>query len=520
MSTLPPGLRPVANPPNPWASTDVEYLDEVMGPDGPERGAPIARLQVIEDSTRKIIADNDSPDVGFRWSVNPYRGCFHACAYCLSGDTAILMADGTTKPLGAIAVGDTIYGTTVRGDYRRYTKTTVLAHWRTVKPAYRITLANGAELVASGDHRFLTQGGWKYVDAEVAEIPHRRAGLLGDDALMGPGADLCAGAMRRQLEEWPVDSNPSLRVARVEPMGIATELFDITTGTGDFIANGVVSHNCYARPGHEYLSMGAGTDFDRKIVVKPEAPKLLREAFDKRSWKGEFVMFSGVTDCYQPLEASYRLTRGCLEVCAEYRNPCGVITKAPLIERDLDLLVELTRVTDFGVTMSIPFWDPDKARAIEPYVATPQRRMKAVERLAKAGVKVGVNVAPLIPGLGDEDVPAILEAARDAGACRANFVFLRLPGPVAQVFEERLRATLPLRAEKVLSRVREARGGKLYDSRFGVRQVGEGPYAQAAMALFEATAKRLGLETGCNKGGDDGETTFQRPPAKGQMRLF
>jgi DNA repair photolyase len=331
-----------------------------MGEDGPERGAPIARLEVIEDATRSILARNDSPDVGFDWSVNPYRGCQHACSYC------------------------------------------------------------------------------------------------------------------------------------------------------------------YARPGHEYLGLGAGTDFDRIIVVKPEAPALLREAFEKRSWAGDFVMFSGVTDCYQPLEASYRVTRGCLEVCAEYRNPCGVITKAPLIERDVDVLQELTRVTDFSVTMSIPFWNVDNARAIEPYVATPQRRMRTVEVLARAGVKVGVNVAPLIPGLADEDVPAILQAARDAGAVRANFVYLRLPGAVAQVFPERLRAALPLRAEKVLSRIREARGGKLYDARFGARQVGEGPYAQAAMALFDATAKRLGLATGCaSKGASEAPTTFRRPPKRGeQLGLF
>lgn len=362
MSTqhLPPGLRRVANPPNPFASTEVEYLDEIMGDDGPERGAPFARLQVLEDATRTIIASNDSPDVGFQWSVNPYRGCQHACSYC------------------------------------------------------------------------------------------------------------------------------------------------------------------FARPGHEYLSLGAGTDFDRVIVVKPEAPRLLREALDRPSWKGEYLMFSGVTDCYQPLEASYRVTRGCLEVCAEYRNPCGVITKAPLAERDLDVFEELTRVTDFAMTMSIPFWDPAKARAIEPYVATPQRRMRTVEALAKRGIAVGVNVAPLIPGLGDEDVPAILKAAADAGARRANMVYLRLPGAVAQVFPERLRAALPLRAEKILARVREARGGKLYDARFGARQVGEGPYAEAAMRLFEATARKHGLATGCpSRDAEVARDTFRRPPKRGdQLGLF
>ena len=276
---------------------------------------------------------------------------------------------------------------------------------------------------------------------------------------------------------------------------------------------------CYARPGHEYLSFGAGTDFERKIVVKPEAPALLRDAFDQPSWKGDFILYSGVTDCYQPLEASYRLTRGCLEVCAEYKNPVGIITKAPLIERDVDVLLELHRAARVGVTVSIPFWDPDKARAMEPYVATPQRRVRTIERLARAGLSVGVNVAPLVPGLGDEDMAHVLTAARDAGAVRANFVFLRLPGPVKLVFEQRLRETLPLRADKVLARVREARGGKLYDARFGARQRGDGPYAETAMALFEATAQRLGLATGCIA--SDEPTTFRRPLRRGaQLALF
>src|SRR6202142_3103382 len=187
-------VRPVSisTPPNPWATTEVDYLE----------GAPEVRLEVLVDHTRTILAKNDSPDVGFNWSVNPYRGCFHACAYC------------------------------------------------------------------------------------------------------------------------------------------------------------------YARPSHEYLSLGAGTDFDRKIVVKPEAPSLLRDAFDVPTWRGDLVAFSGVTDCYQPLETSYRLTRGCLEVCVEYRNPAAIITKAPLVERDVDLLQELCRVARVSVGVSVPFWDETKARAI------------------------------------------------------------------------------------------------------------------------------------------------------------
>jgi DNA repair photolyase len=342
-------VRPVANPPNPWSRAEVEYLEEI----------PPAELHVYEDHTRAILATNDSPDIGFRFSVNPYRGCFHGCAYC------------------------------------------------------------------------------------------------------------------------------------------------------------------YARPTHEYLSFGAGTDFERRIVVKPDAAALLREAFDRPSWKGDLVVFSGVTDCYQPLEASYRLTRACLEVCAEYKNPVGIITKAPLIERDLDVLVDLHRRASVFVAVSVPFWDPAKARALEPFVTTPARRMKTIERLASAGLPVGVNVAPMIPGLSDEDVPAVLEAAKAAGAVRAASVFLRLPGSVREVFEQRLREAVPLRADKVLARVREARGGKLYDARFGARQQGEGPYAEQARALFEATARRLGLPTAMDGDEPERPATFERPPKpERQLKLF
>jgi DNA repair photolyase len=211
------------------------------------------------------------------------------------------------------------------------------------------------------------------------------------------------------------------------------------------------------------------------------------------------VVFSGVTDCYQPLEASYRLTRGCLQVCAAFGNPVAIITKAPLVERDADLLAALRA----HVTVSIPFWDAARARAIEPFVATPARRMRTVETLARRGISVGVNVAPVIPGLNDEDIPAILTAARDAGARRAGLVLLRLPGSVKQVFEERLRAALPLQADRVLHRIRETRGGKLYDARFGVRGRGEGVYSDSIQTLFHATARRLGLAVSCGTGTDD-----------------
>ena len=337
--------RPISNPPNPWMSTEIDYLGE----------PPPGKLEVFDDHSREIIAHNDSPDVGFTFSVNPYRGCMHACAYC------------------------------------------------------------------------------------------------------------------------------------------------------------------YARPTHEYLSFGAGTDFETKITVKLRAAELLREAFERRSWKGDLVMFSGVTDCYQPLEASLRLTRQCLEVCAEYRNPVAIITKAPLIERDLDVLQSLARRSRVSVSVSIPFWNQEHARAIEPQVATPRRRIEVIRRLAEGGVPVGVSVAPIIPGLGDEDIGLILEAAKDAGASHAGYVLLRLPGSVKAVFSERLRLTLPERAERVLHRIRETRGGRLYDSRFGSRGRGEGLYADAIRGLFQTTARRLGLLTSH----EDQATTFQRPEkATAQLQLL
>jgi DNA repair photolyase len=466
----------------------------------------------------------------------------------MAGETPILMGDGTTRTLADIRAGDVVYGTVLRGMYRRYARTPVLAHWRTLKQGFRVTLEDGTTLVASGDHRFLTERGWKYVTARTSGAG-RRPHLTAGNSLLGTGAfaqsppldvdykrgylcglsrgDALLKVFRYEREgraheddiEGRALKNPArLRVMSVEPLGIERPMYDITTGTGDFIANGVVSHNCYARPTHEYLGFGAGTDFDRKITVKPEAPRLLREAFERRSWKGELVVFSGVTDCYQPLEASYRLTRGCLEVCAEYRNPVGIITKSPLIERDLDLLQEIQRTARVSVSVSVPLWNREHAHAIEPYVATPQRRIKTIERLASAGLSVGVNVAPVIPGLSDADIPRILEAAHAAGARRAGFVFLRLPGSVKQVFEQRLRETLPLRADRVLNRVREARGGKLYDSRFGVRGRGEGQYADASRALFEATVKRLGMNEGFQA--EVREDTFRRPGRGRQLPLL
>ena len=323
--------------------------------------------------------------------------------------------------------------------------------------------------------------------------------------------------------KWDIDGlglqvGKDLRPLRITRLGFG-RVYDITTGTGDFIANGVVSHNCYARPSHEYLDLGAGTDFDTKIVYKPKAPELLREAFEKPSWKGELVMFSGVTDCYQPFEAKLELTRNMLEVCLEYRNPVAIITKGALVERDVELVAELAREAGAHLSVSLTWIDARLARLIEPWAPSPERRLKVIETFAKAGVPVGVMCAPIIPGLNDDQMVRVLEAARAAGATSAGWVLLRLPGAVKQVFEERVRAALPLAADKIMHRIRETRGGeKLYDARFLTRGRGEGVYAQTIAALFDTTVKRLGLND--RDAERDFVSKFRRPPKGGQLSLF
>jgi DNA repair photolyase len=276
---------------------------------------------------------------------------------------------------------------------------------------------------------------------------------------------------------------------------------------------------CYARPNHEYLDMGAGTDFDTKIVVKPRAAELLREAFEKPSWKGELIMFSGVTDCYQAIEKDLQLTKQCLEVCLEYRNPVSIITKSALVERDVDLIAELAREAGVTLNVSLAWTDAELARTIEPWAASPERRLKVLERFAKAGVPVGIMMAPIIPGLNDSQMVRLLELARDAGAQWAGYSLLRLPGVVKEVFEDRLRVSLPLVADRVIHRVMETRGGeKLYDSQWGARHTSVGVYAQTIATMFEKTKQRLGLG---NREEPDPVSRFRRPekPTK-QLSLF
>ena len=274
---------------------------------------------------------------------------------------------------------------------------------------------------------------------------------------------------------------------------------------------------CYARPSHQFLDLGAGTDFEQTLIVKPEAPARLRDTFDKARWTGEVILFSGNTDPYQPLEVSYGLTRGCLEVCLNYRNPVSIITKSTLVERDIELLVALDRRARCTVTVSLPFIDPTLSRAIEPHVPSPKRRIETIRRLSEAGLSVRVNVAPVIPGLGDDQIPAILEAARRAGATGANFILLRLPGAVEEVFFSRLERALPHRAERVKAQLRACREGKLNDPRFGHRMSGVGARYAAIEALFSSAARRLGF----TPGGDAPHTpTFCRPHEGKQLGLL
>lgn len=342
--------RPTENPHNRFRKLVTSYDDG--------EAPPPATITLIEDHSKSILSENDSPDVGFKWSCNPYRGCLHACAYC------------------------------------------------------------------------------------------------------------------------------------------------------------------YARPSHEYLDLGAGTDFDTKIVVKRQAPELLRATFDKPSWQGELVMFSGVTDCYQAIEKDLELTRRCLEVCVEYKNPVNVISKSALVERDIDLFTALNQEARFHHSVSLAFSDADMARALEPWAPSPERRLKTIETLAKAGIPVGIMCAPIIPGVNDSQLVGLLERARDAGATWAGWVLLRLPGVVKDVFEDRVRTAMPLAADKILHRIRETRGGeKLYDSSWHQRGRGTGPYAALIKQMFDSTVARLGMNETDHVMSE--APTFRRPPKAGsQLSLF
>jgi DNA repair photolyase len=575
----------------------------------------------------------------FRWTINPYRGCSHACLYCTGPDTQVLMADGRTTRIADLSIGDVIYGTVREGAYRRFTRTRVLDKWSSIKPAFAVALQDGTELIASEDHRFLTGRGWKHVlgaetglqrphltlnskllgpggcvAAPIVDDDYRRGylcGLIRGDGLLGsyryerPGggedrvrhfrlaladrealdrahdylAHLDAAttefvfaravgthretrAIRTQrrenverivrLIEWPllqslswvkgflagifdaegscsdhvlrisntdpeilawiraclarlgfeyaVEPRPNtngltcirvrgglpermrfflgtdpaitrkrtidgqalktaaqLRVVGIRPLGMTMRMYDITTGTGDFIANGVVSHNCFARPTHTYLGFNADRDFEREIVVKVNAPELLRAELARRTWKREHVALGTNTDPYQWVEGRYRLMHGIWEALRDAANPCSVLTKSPLLLRDLPLMLQIAERTSFTACLSIPTLDERAWRATEPHTPNPRARLEAVAELNRAGIPTGVLIAPLMPGINDapKQIEPLLEAAGAAGATSIGGVALHLRGEVREVFMGWLEAKRPdlvARYERLYSR--------------------------------------------------------------------
>jgi DNA repair photolyase len=554
---------------------------------------------------------------GFSWTINAYRGCTHACTYCQSGDTQILMADGSTKPLAQIQVGDAIYGTVRRGSYRRYEITKVLAHWTTRKPAYRLNLEDGTELIASGEHRYLTNRGWKHVTgaeqgrncrphltlnnklmgtgslgpAPEESIEYRRGylcGLIRGDGHVGtytyrrPGrsngdvhrfrlaltdyealtraSDYLAGvgvktdeflflkgnhrqrpmrAIRtsardsvdriREVIRWPdtasdewtrgflagifdaeggrsealrisnkapriieqiaaglhrfgfshtierpnavgarnvrllgglrqqlrflqrvnpaitrkrsiegiaLKSDAKLGVTSIESLRREVAMFDITTGTGDFIANGVVSHNCFARRTHTYLGFDAGRDFEREIVVKVNVPELLRAELARPSWGRELVALGTNTDPYQWVESRYRMMPEILAALEEAKTPVSVLTKSPLVMRDVEIYERMSERLPVSVNLSVPTLDEKVWRATEPHTPSPAARLDAVAELRRRGIDSGVLIAPLMPGINDspEQVQPIVDRAREAGATFLGGVALHLRDEVRDVF--------------------------------------------------------------------------------------
>ena len=550
----------------------------------------------------------------FPWTINPYRGCSHACVYCLSGDTRVLMADGSQKAIADVRVGDRIVGTEKRGSYRRYVATEVLAHWSTVKRAFRVTLADGTELTASGDHRFLTGRGWKHVTGAMGG-PQQRPYLTTNDSMLGFGrtfrsimacedyrrgyltgmvrgdanlkvyryqragrrhgdqhrfrlalADVEAldrtqeylrgfgvptdrfdfspatdkhravTAIRTsraalverisRLVDWPdspapawhrgflagifdaegsrskgvlriancdeeliartsiafsvfgfdsalddygkangiknvrlrgglrehlrfvhlvdpairrkcslegiaVKSDADLRVTEIEDLRLEMPMYDITTGTGDFVANGVISHNCFARRTHEWLEMDAGKDFDTQVVVKTNLVDVLRRELHRPSWAREHVALGTNTDPYQRAEGRYQLMPGIIGALADAGTPFSILTKGTLLRRDIPLLVQASQGVPVGLGVSLAVWDDKLHTSLEPGVPSPRARLELVRAVTSAGLPCGVFLAPVLPGLTDDDasLDAAIGAVAEAGATGVTVIPLHLrPG--------------------------------------------------------------------------------------------
>jgi DNA repair photolyase len=670
----------------------------------PAEDASRPKTVIAIEHARSVISRHDSPDVGFMQSINPYRGCAHGCTYCADGSTPVLMANGRTLPLSELRVGDEIYGTSFDGKWRRYTKTRVLAHWSSIKPAYRMLLDDGTELVTSGDHRFLSDRGWKHVtgaeqgrsrrpfltlnnklmgtgafaegprenddysrgylcglvrgdghlkgyqyqraDGGMARVHGFRLALCDPEALLRAqdyllDAGIATGEFRFQaaaggrkdmhairtgsidnftaigaMIAWPsaptrewscgflagifdaegsfsqtvlrisntdaaiigattqalrslgfsfaienlpstdrkpmqvvrlkgglkehlrffhtvrpaitrkldlegqaIKSDAKLRVVSIEPLKGAMRLYDITTGTEDFIANGVVSHNCFARPSHGYLGLSPGMDFETRLTVKVNAAEKLREAFAEPGYICEPLSIGVNTDAYQPIERDHPLTRLILQVCHEANHPVCLITKSALIERDLDLLAPMAKDRLVNATLSVTTLDHGISRHMEPRTSAPARRLLAIQRLADAGIPVNVNVAPVIPFLTDSELEPIMEAAARAGAKSAGYVLVRLPWEVKDIFRAWLEEHFPLKAAHVMSRIHEMRNGRDNDPNFGTRMVGQGLFAELLSQRFTKACKRFGLE-GHGDLFELDTTRFTPPSLHGQQTLF
>lgn len=555
----------------------------------------------------------------FTWTVNPLRGCSHACAYCLSPDTLVLMANGRQRRIAEVRVGDRVIGTESRGKYRYFVETEVEAAWRTRKPAQRVTLGDGTELVASGDHRFLTGRGWKHVSplrpqdgrrpylttnnslmgfgiggatsaykgplensyyrqgylagmirgdgmmidrtytrkstGKPYRVTHFRLALVDDDALRRSQEFLAAESVQTRMKpfvtgassrkpmnmivtsardhyvqilkliEWPVMStqewekgflagifdaegsfsqgalrisnsdeeilsrveaamrtfdlphvrerarannvavvrlrggrahvrrffrlvrpaitrklgivgqavktSANLRVRSVEDLGYEQEMVDITTGTGDFIANGVVSHNCFARKTHEYLDLDAGKDFDSQIVVKTNVAEVLRAELNRPSWSREHVALGTNTDPYQRAEGRYQLMPGIIRALADSGTPFSILTKGPLLKRDLPLLVEAAERVPVSVAVSLAIVEPELQQRVEPGTPDPRARLGLIRSIAEAGLEVSVLAMPILPWLTDSQahLDALHEALAEAGASSVTTGALHLrPG--------------------------------------------------------------------------------------------
>ena len=616
-------------------------LGDLQRPDLAGRGLPTLPLNVAAVRTfdtpefagmtflevEAKSALNKVKGMMFPWSINPYRGCSHACQYCLGGETPVLMGDGRTRRLADLRAGDEVYGTIETGKYRRYVLTKVLDHWQTVKPAYRITLADGTTLITSGDHRFLSERGWKHVTGteqgplqrpflttnnrligtgQFAEPPkhtddYRRGYLCGmirgdanlqngqytrldgssytryacrlaliDDEGLHRTADFlaavgistrwfqfAAGTRTRQtlnaigassratisaiveLISWPkepssdwqkgflagifdaeggtasgvlrihntdavilrnvrlaldrfnlphvmdkpkpngcaavrltgglrqklrffhlvdpairrkcsidqraVKGPADLKVVSIEPLGIEMPMYDITTGTGDFIANGVISHNCFARPTHAYLNLNPLGDFEKTVVVKTNVAEVLKRELAKPSWKGEHVAMGTNTDPYQRCEGRYALMPGIIRALADSHTPFSILTKGTLIQRDLPLLVEAAEKVRVTAAMSIGTTNDDVWRTSEPGTPSPAARLACVEALNDAGIPTGVMLAPILPGLSDdpEQIKELVERAVQAGATHVTPIVLHLRPGVRELFWPWLEANHP-----------------------------------------------------------------------------